>query len=116
VPGALCKAPKVQSSAGRSTFSALCTLNHSTNAVYVNMQSRTSGDFEIDVTLKSPEGNLILAGGQLTVRSLSTSAVAIALSAGAALVLVVWWGRTLWRGGKRRRGVHVVTRTREAAT
>ncbi len=115
VPGALCKAPKVQSSAGRSSFSALCTLDHATNAVYVNMQSRTSGDFQIDVTLKSPEGNLVLAGGQLTVRSLSTSAVAIALSAGAALVLVVWWGRTLWRGGKNRRGLHAVTRTKEPA-
>jgi hypothetical protein len=107
VPGALCQAPQVQSSAGRSSFSALCVLDHSTNAVYVNMRSRTSGDFRIDVTLTSPQGNLVLAAGQLTVRSLSTSAVAIALSVGAALVLAVWWGRTLWRG-KRRRGAHAV--------
>jgi hypothetical protein len=116
VPGALCKPPKVQSSAGRSSFSALCTLTHATNAVYVNMQSRTSGDFQIDVTLKSPQGNLVLADGQLTVRALSTSAVAIALSAGAALVLVVWWGRTLWRGGKKRRGAHAVNRTKDPVT
>ncbi len=115
-PGALCRTPKVQSTAGRSSFSALCTLDRSTNAVYVNMQSRTSGDFEISVTLKSPEGNLVLAGGQLTVRSLSTSAVAIALSVGAALVLLVWWGRTVWRGGKGRRGAHAVTRAKEATT
>jgi hypothetical protein len=116
VPGALCRSPQVQSSADRSSFSALCTLNHSTNAVYVDMQSRTSGDFRIDVTLTSPQGGLVLAGGQLTVRSLSTSAVAIALSAGAAIVLLGWWGRTLWRGRGSRRGAHAVTRARRAAT
>jgi hypothetical protein len=111
VPGAICKAPQVQSSAQRSSFSALCTLDHATNAVYVNMSSRASGDFQIHVTLESPAGDLVLAGGQLTVRSLSTSAVAIALSVGAALVLLVWWGRTVWRG-KARRGAHIAARPR----
>jgi hypothetical protein len=116
VPGALCRSPQVQSTADRSSFSALCTLNHSTNTVYVNMQSRASGDFRIDVALTSPHGGLVLAGGQLTVRSLSTSAVAIALSVGAAIVLLGWWGRTLWRGKGSRRGAHAVTRARRAAT
>jgi hypothetical protein len=114
VPGSICKAPKVQSSADRSSFSALCTLDHATNAVYVNMSSRASGDFQIHVTLESPQGNLVLAGGHLTVRSLSTSAVAIALSVGAVLVLFLWWGRTLWRG-KTRRGAHTVARVRGSA-
>jgi hypothetical protein len=116
VPGALCRSPQVQSSADRSSFSALCTLNHSTNAVYVNMQSRASGDFRIDVALTSPQGGLVLANGQLTVRSLSTSAVAIALSVGAGVVLLGWWGRTLWRGKGSRRGAHAVTRAGRAAT
>ncbi|HVA04321.1 MAG TPA: DUF6049 family protein [Acidimicrobiales bacterium] len=111
LPGAICKAPHVRSSAGRSSFSALCTLDHATNAVYVDMSARASGDFAIHVALESPEGNLVLAGGQLTVRSLSTSAVAIALSVGAVLVLFFWWGRTLWRG-KKRRGAHTVARVR----
>jgi len=106
--GAICQAPQVQSSAGRSSFSARCTLAHATNAVYVDMSSRASGDFQIAVALRSPHGNLVLAGGQLTVRSLSTSAVAIALSVGAALVLLIWWGRTVWRG-KSRRGAHTLT-------
>jgi len=109
VPGALCRPPRVQSAPDRSSFSALCTLTHSTNAVYVNMQSRASGDFQIGVQLTSPEGNLVLADGQLTVRSLSTSAVAIVLSVGAVVVLLVWWGRTVWRG-KARRGAHTMTR------
>ncbi len=106
--GAICQPPQVQSSAGRSSFSALCTLDHATNAVYVDMSARASGDFQIAVALKSPHGNLVLAGGQLTVRSLSTSAVAIALSVGAVLVLLIWWGRTVWRG-KSRRGAHTLT-------
>jgi hypothetical protein len=91
----------------------VCTLDHDTNAVYVNMQSRASGDFQIDVTLTAPRGNLVMASGTLTVRSLSTSAVAIALSVGAALVLLAWWGRTLWRG-KGRRGAHVASRSKES--
>jgi len=106
--GAICQAPEVQSSAGRSSFSALCTLAHATNAVYVDMSARASGDFQIAVALRSPHGNLVLAGGQLTVRSLSTSAVAIALSVGAVPALLLWWGRTVWRG-KSRRGAHTVT-------
>lgn len=105
-PGGQCRAPEVRSSAGRSSFSSVCVLDHATNAVYVSMQSRTAGDFRVDVTLSSPQGVLVLANGQLTVRSMSTSAVAIALSAGAALVLAAWWGRTLWRGRWRRRGAH----------
>ena len=106
VPGAMCQAPVVQRSAGRSTFSALCVLDHTTNAVYVNMRARTAGDFRIDVTLTSPQGALVLAAGHLTVRSLSTSAVAIGLSAAAGAVLLFWWGRTLWRGKWGRRGAH----------
>jgi hypothetical protein len=113
VPGAICKAPQVETSAGRSSFSALCTLDHATNAVYVNMSARASGDFQIDVALDSPQGDLALATGHLTVRSLSTSAVAIALSVGAAIVLLVWWGRTLWRG-KTRRGAHTLSRAKRA--
>jgi hypothetical protein len=112
-PGAICKAPHVQSSAGRSSFSALCTLDHATNAVYVNMSARASGDFQIAVALRSPQGNLELAVGELTVRSLSTSAVAIALSVGAVVVLFFWWGRTLWRG-KNRRGAHTRSRAKDA--
>ncbi len=115
VPGALCRSPRVQSSAERSSFSALCTLDHPTNAMYVNMQSRASGDFQVTVALTSPDGNLVLAGGQLTVRSLSTSAVAIALSVAAVLVLLAWWGRTVWRGTARR-GAHALRRVKRAAT
>ncbi len=106
-PDGGCRAPVVHSSAGRSSYSALCVLAHTTTAVYVDMRSRTAGDFRIDVTLASPRGGLVLASGHLTVRSMSTSAVAIALSAAAAAVLLAWWGRTLLKNRGRRRGAHV---------
>jgi hypothetical protein len=112
VPNAECAAPVVTGSAtasdvsAQSTVSMQCTFVHGTNAVYVEMQSRVSGDFRLTVTLDSPQGGLQLASGQLTVRSMSTSAVAIALSAVAGVVLLGWWGRTIWRGRRTRRGAH----------
>ena len=111
---ARCRTPVVQSSAGRSSFATLCVLDHGTTAVYVDMRSRASGDFRIDVTLTCPRGNLVLASGHLTVRSMSTSAVAIVLSAVAAGVLAAWWGRTLWRNRFGRKGAHVRSRSTRA--
>jgi hypothetical protein len=86
--------------------SSLCTFMHGTNAVYIEMRSRVSGDFRMSVTLNSPQTGLELASGQLTVRSMSTSAVAIALSVAAVAVLLTWWGRTMWRNRRTRRGAH----------
>ncbi|MHB8681761.1 MAG: hypothetical protein ACYDA2_06675 [Acidimicrobiales bacterium] len=114
-PGSVCRAPAVQVSAERSTFSCRAQLSLTTNAVYVDMRARATGDFRLSVTLSSPSGHLVLATSHLTVRSLSTSAVAIALSAAAVAVLVLWWGRSLWRGRKpgKPRGAHVRRRAQE---
>jgi hypothetical protein len=102
-----CRTPVVTSAVGRSSVSTLCTFVHGTNAVYIEMRSRVSARFRISVTLTSPEGALALTSGQLTVQSMSTSAVAIALSVAAGAVLLGWWGRTLVRARKTRRGAHV---------
>jgi hypothetical protein len=80
----------------------------------VDMKARTGGVFRVTVTLRSPRGGLVLANRQLTVRSLSTSAVALGLSIGAVAVLLAWWGRTVVRRGRPRRGAHV--RRRSAST
>lgn len=101
-----CGPPVVHASPNRSSVSAQCVLKHTTNVVYIDMRSRVSGHFRTSVTLTSPRGDLVLATGQLTVSSMSTSAVAIALSAVAAAVLLGWWGRTMWRTRRRRRGAH----------
>ncbi|HYA67323.1 MAG TPA: hypothetical protein VED63_01200, partial [Acidimicrobiales bacterium] len=85
-------------------------LDRATDAFYVDMKARTGGVFRVTVTLWSPRGGLVLASRQLTVRSLSTSAVALFLSIGAVAVLFVWWGRTVRRrhhpSSRRRRGAH----------
>jgi len=106
VPNTECRTPVISDSAGRSSESTVCTFVHGTNAVYIQMRSRVSGDFRISVTLNSPRAGLELASGQLTVRSMSTSAAALALSVAAGVVLLGWWGRTLWRNRRTRRGAH----------
>ncbi|MGH9029172.1 MAG: hypothetical protein ACRDV4_06105, partial [Acidimicrobiales bacterium] len=96
-PGGVCGRPTVSSTAGRSTYSSLCVISHSTNVIYVDMSTRATGDFRFTVTLTSPAGGLVMANAELTVRSGSFSVVSIALSVAAVAVLLVWWGRTALR-------------------
>jgi len=105
-PGSSCRGTAVNSSAGRSSFSSTCVVDHPTNVIYVHMRSRASGDFRISVTLTSPADSLVLTSGQITVRSLSTSAVATAISVVAVVVLLAWWGRTYMRRRQSRRPAH----------
>ena len=69
----------------------------------VNVSTRASGLFKVDITVRSPAGDLVLTSGQVTVRSTATSVVGILLSAGAVVVLVVWWLRTSRRRRATRR-------------
>lgn len=112
-PGAVCASSAVRSTAGRSTFECTATIAQSTNAVYIAMRARVSGDFRLTVKLTSPTGGLVMATDQVTVRSVSVSAVAIALSAAAVAVLLLWWGRTVLRG-RPQRGAHARRRRAEA--
>jgi hypothetical protein len=57
------------------------------------VRARASGSFPLRVRLESPDGELVLAESRFTVRSTAASGVGIALSAGAALFLLVWWAR-----------------------
>ncbi len=92
---------------GFTGVSCQMTLDRASNAVYVEVRARKSGNFLVSTTVTSPDGRLVLVNGSLTVRSFSTSLVAVVLSLGAVAVLLVWWGRTLWRGRRTRRGAHV---------
>lgn len=65
-----------------------------TKVIYVRVRTRTSGTFKMDVALRSPDGLLQLATGEISVRSTATSVVGIVLSIGAVAVLGVWWVRT----------------------
>jgi hypothetical protein len=64
------------------------------NVFNVNVETRASGLFKVDIALYSPGGGLMLSSGQVDVRSTATSVVGVILSLGAVAVLVVWWLRT----------------------
>ncbi len=68
----------------------------------VPVEARTSGEFPLLITLRSPDGNLEVAHARLTVRSTFLSGVGVALSAGAGLFLCAWWVRH-WRTTRRDR-------------
>ncbi len=79
------------------------TLIHPTTSVRVTAQARTSGDrLPIDVSLHTPDGQLLIAHAVLTVRSTAISFVGVALTVLAGAVLLVWWVRT-WRRSRRAR-------------
>ena len=72
-------------------------LDRPTTSVRVTAQARTSGDrLPIEVTLHTPDGQLVLAHTVLTVQSTAISFVGVALTVLAGAVLLVWWVRT-WR-------------------
>jgi YbbR domain-containing protein len=83
----------------------VCTINldHSDNTIYVQVRTRTAGHFTVSAKLESPKGGLVLSTGVLTVQATYTSVVAILLSAGAVLVLLAWWTRTLLRNRREKR-------------
>ncbi len=85
----------------RSTSLPL-TLHPGNNPVMIPVEARTSGDFPLLITMRSPDGRLEVATTRLTVRSTFLSGVGIALSAGAGLFLLGWWIRH-WRTVRRDR-------------
>jgi hypothetical protein len=79
------------------------TLDRPTTSVRVAAQARTSGDrLPIDVTLHTPNGQLLLAHTVLTVHSTAISFVGVALTVLAGAVLLAWWART-WMKSRRKR-------------
>lgn len=61
----------------------------------ITVRAQASGSFPLRVRLQSPAGNMVLASSRFTVRSTAVSGVGTALSVGAALFLLVWWGNHL---------------------
>ena len=79
------------------------TLIHPTTSVRVTAQARTSGDrLPIEVSLHTPDGQVLIAHTVLTVHSTEISFVGVALTVLAGAVLLVWWVRT-WRRSRRSR-------------
>jgi hypothetical protein len=58
----------------------------------MTVQAQTTGRFPMTVQILAPEGGLI-AQSQMIVRSTAYNRVALVVTAGAVLFLLVWWGR-----------------------
>ncbi|HTX01999.1 MAG TPA: DUF6049 family protein [Acidimicrobiales bacterium] len=76
---------------------------HGDQEITLRIGARTSGKFALRVDLDSPYGGVLLNETTFQVISTAVSPVAIALSVGAALVLVVWWFRSSRRRRRSRR-------------
>ncbi len=82
-------------------------LTHPTTSVRVQARARTSGDhLPVEVTLRTPDGGLVLSQTVVNVHSTSISLVGVTLTVLAGLVLLVWWARTWARARRRRPRAH----------
>lgn len=91
------------------------TLGRSTNAAYLNVRTKTPGDFPVEISITSPSGGLVFLEGRLTIRSRAVSLMGIVLSVGAILILLAWWFRTA-RSGHSRLPAHARHRQARAGT
>lgn len=71
------------------------TLSRRNTTLPIMVRGQASGSFPLRVRLEAPTGGLVLASSRFTVRSTAVSGVGTALSAGAVLFLLVWWGNHL---------------------
>ena len=79
----------------------------------VRVSARTSGSSRLEISLLSPRDGYVLLDESVAVHSTAISGVAVALSAGALLVLIGWWVRSAFR--RRRRGRAVAPAPASAA-
>ena len=73
--------------------SAMLDLSRRNTTARFTVQARGSGTFPLEVTLRSPDGRLVLSSGRFTIRSRAASGVGVILSVSALCFLIVWWGR-----------------------
>jgi hypothetical protein len=75
-------------------------LEKEVTTVEVPVRARTTGSFQMEVAVTSPDGVLAVTAAQTTIRSTAVSSVGVLLSIGAGLVLLTWWMRN-WRSHRR---------------
>lgn len=78
-------------------------LHKGNNLDVLTVEARTSGAFPLHVAVLTADGSLMLTKTSFTVQSTALSGVGVILSVGAALFLVIWWGRHAWRARRRAR-------------
>jgi hypothetical protein len=80
------------------------TLAPGSNRVEVPVSARATGAFPLEVTVRSPDGVLVLDRARTTVRSTAVPGLGLVLSIGAGLFLAAWWA-THWRRARRSRSL-----------
>lgn len=97
---------KVHLSSNQLTFPGGTTrtvkLDPGNTWIDVDVRTRTSGAFPLDIRITSPDDTIVLDQTTFTIRSTAVSGVGLVLSAGAGLFLLIWWARN-WRSAKRSR-------------
>jgi hypothetical protein len=81
------------------------TLSRSNNTVEIRVHARAAGNFRLGLAIRTVVGNYRLASGALFIRSTAISGVAVGLTAGAAVFLLVWWTRSSLK--KRHKATHL---------
>lgn len=76
-------------------------LDHNATVTFL-VKARTAGDSPLEVRVFSPKGHLLVIERRLTVRVTAVSVVALLLTLGAVLFLLVWWLRSMMRGRRSR--------------
>ncbi len=77
-----------------------CTLPPRNTTIRFPVETRASGTFPLQMTVRSEDGKLALGSARYTVRSTVVSGVGIFLTIGAGLFLAIWW-ITHWRRSRR---------------
>jgi hypothetical protein len=72
----------------------------STKLLPFRVRSRTTGRFPVQISVLTPDGRPLGPPGLLVVRSTSYNLVALILVLGAAVFLLVWWGRRFLPGSR----------------
>jgi hypothetical protein len=83
---------------GGTTFQE--TLAPGATRLDIDVRTRTSGAFPLDITVTSPNDAILLDQTTFTIRSTAVSGAGIVLSVGAGLFLLIWWARH-WRTAQR---------------
>jgi hypothetical protein len=79
------------------------TLQDERTTVQIPVRTRATGDTPLRITVRTPDGQVIIDESQYTIRSTAVSGVGLLLTAGAGGFLALWWGRHLLRHRSRRR-------------
>lgn len=71
--------------------------------IEIAVEARVSGSFPLDISVHSPDGELLITSTRFTVRSTAISGLGLALSLGAGAFLLIWWVRHFRRVRKAKR-------------